>query len=517
MDFDGVLRSAVALLQGRHTAFGDADEVRDRLLQGYEFILVDEYQDINALQYELLSALAGRTLADDDAKLSVMAVGDDDQNIYEFNGADVEFIRRFQRDYPGELHFLVENFRSTQHIITVANEVIQRGRDRMKVDHPIRIDAGRAGAAPGGRFEELDPLGQGRVRIVEAPADANRQAQLVWREIERLREIDPDVKWSDIAVLARHRGTLEPLRTLCELHHAGYRMLAGADAAAVRLTQTRQGRQILDVLEPRRTRLVRTTALERWLQRLCLAHPQDMFYAELLDIAVDLKCQAGGAAMPGAEVIEQIHEASASSRLEARPHEIQLSTTHAVKGREFQHVILMNAGDWITPKPDERRLLYVAMTRARQTLTLLRIPGRPSMLSDLESSDAAYVVEAPSNLQHDPRLEARHRVLTLADVDMDFSGRHPPEHPVHAAIARLVLEEPLEVRERGLYSQAGVLVGRLARSMDLSGEQVRDAKVHGIVARQRAQVVDPRFSAQLKVDRWETVLCELWLEPGRSP
>ena len=86
-----------------------------------------------------------------------MAVGDDDQNIYSFKGASVEFIRRFQADYEGTVTYLVENFRSTQNIIAAANHVIQRAADRMKVDHPIRIDTRRATDAPGGRWAVLDP------------------------------------------------------------------------------------------------------------------------------------------------------------------------------------------------------------------------------------------------------------------------------------------------------------------------------------------------------------------------
>src|SRR5690606_30029985 len=111
----------------------DADEARDRLLRGYEYIFVDEYQDINRAQYALVSALAGRRLPDADGRLSIMAVGDDDQNIYEFNGASVEFIRKFQNDYAGEITWLVDNFRSTQNIITAANQVIQPALHRMKV------------------------------------------------------------------------------------------------------------------------------------------------------------------------------------------------------------------------------------------------------------------------------------------------------------------------------------------------------------------------------------------------
>jgi ATP-dependent DNA helicase RecQ len=141
IDFDRLIQDAIDLLNGRsEQALMDEDDARDRLLAGYEHIFVDEYQDIDAQQYALVGALAGRRQRDADARLNIMAVGDDDQNIYAFKGASVEFIRRFQADYAGELTYLVENFRSTQNIIAAANHVIQRAADRMKVDHPIRID-----------------------------------------------------------------------------------------------------------------------------------------------------------------------------------------------------------------------------------------------------------------------------------------------------------------------------------------------------------------------------------------
>ena len=130
--------------------------MRDRLLAGFQHILVDEYQDIDEPQYEMISAIAGRTLDDADQKLSILAVGDDDQNIYAFRGANVEFIRRFQQDYDAEVHYLVENYRSTRHIIEAANQLIAANADRMKTDHPIRIDRHREMLAPGGEFGRRD-------------------------------------------------------------------------------------------------------------------------------------------------------------------------------------------------------------------------------------------------------------------------------------------------------------------------------------------------------------------------
>jgi len=101
-----VIPQAVAILKGTGLAPEEADEQRDRLLGGFRHILVDEYQDIGADQYELISALAGRTLEDAERKLSLFAVGDDDQNIYAFAGESVEYIRRFQADYASKQVFL---------------------------------------------------------------------------------------------------------------------------------------------------------------------------------------------------------------------------------------------------------------------------------------------------------------------------------------------------------------------------------------------------------------------------
>ena len=112
-----MMRRAIALLRGEGLPAEEADERRERLLAGFRWILVDEYQDIDAGQYDLIAALAGRTLEEDDRKLTLFAVGDDDQNIYAFNGASVEFIRRFEADYGPRPAYLVDNYRSTANIV----------------------------------------------------------------------------------------------------------------------------------------------------------------------------------------------------------------------------------------------------------------------------------------------------------------------------------------------------------------------------------------------------------------
>lgn len=92
IDFTKVISDAVNLLKGETAAFGFGyDSAREALVGRFSHILVDEYQDIDEEQYELVSLLAGKTITEQDQKLTILAVGDDDQNIYRFRGANVDF------------------------------------------------------------------------------------------------------------------------------------------------------------------------------------------------------------------------------------------------------------------------------------------------------------------------------------------------------------------------------------------------------------------------------------------
>ena len=113
MDYDDLLINFNKLLE--------IDVVRQQLNNRYPYILVDEYQDINILQHQIILKLVwtnGR----------VTAVGDDNQSIYGFRGADVNYFRKFVDHFPAaQIVKLERNYRSTQEILDVANQVIRRG------------------------------------------------------------------------------------------------------------------------------------------------------------------------------------------------------------------------------------------------------------------------------------------------------------------------------------------------------------------------------------------------------
>lgn len=511
IDFSQLLRDAIDLLEGKSDTLSlDADDQRDALMQGYEYILVDEYQDIDELQYDLVSALAGRRLNDPDARLSIMAVGDDDQNIYSFKGASIKFIRRFQEDYEGAVTYLVENFRSTQNIIAAANHVIQRGTDRMKVDHPIRIDAQRSAEAPGGRWSVLDTEHQGKVRLVTAPADANRQAQIVFSEIARIRSSDADVSLGDIAVLARTHRSLEQLRALCEVEGLRYEVLNRDRAAAqLPLMQSREGCKVADLLRARRSALVSAAAIRRWIDFQVKREPRNTFWEDIAGAVEELADASAAPRLPAAEVLDALYEAANDARRSGHPSALKLMSAHGAKGLEFRHVIVMDCADWRWSGEDERRLLYVAMTRAKETLTLMRAEGgRNPYFVDLGTVEGVVDMLPHQRPQQRPDINRRYVTLGPTDVDIGFAGRHPSDSPLHQRIASLSQGARVIVSGRHVQTPEGQPVGRLASKTDLKLSASAEGSVTGIMVRTREQT-QAEYLASVKVDRWETVLVEL--------
>lgn len=516
VDFGKLLQDAVTLLEGGGDTWGEADDVRDRLLQGYEYIFVDEYQDIDEQQYALVSALAGRRRTDPDAKLSIMAVGDDDQNIYSFKGANVEFIRRFQKDYGGEVTYLVENFRSTQNIITAANHIIQRGLDRMKVDHPIRINDARVKDPPGGRWAAVDDDTRGRVKLISAPVDPNLQAQLVLHEIGRLRRVDPALVLSEVAVLARTHRALEPVRAACEQAGLRYQLLSPeANAARVPLMQSREGWRIAGMLRQRRARLIRIAAVHRWVGRRQQDEPANPYWEDIAGCIEEFAAEARAARVTASELLEALHEAGREAKRSGQVGAVRLMTAHGAKGLEFAHVVIMDCGDWRWTSEDERRLLYVGMTRAKESLVLMRAEdGRNACLVDLATVSGVMHVLPEQRPTHKLELDRRYVSLGPAEVDLGYAGRRPPSDVVHNHLARLRLGDELRLRGRELETSEGNSIGKLAQKVSLEGH-LRSAHVTGIMVRTKART-DARYLDAIRTDVWEVALAEVILDPANA-
>jgi DNA helicase-2/ATP-dependent DNA helicase PcrA len=193
MDFDDLLVRSVNLLE----LF---QEVRDRYATAFRWILVDEYQDTNHAQYRWLQLLGSE-------HRNVAVVGDDDQSIYAFRGADVKNILNFQDDFvDAHVVKLEQNYRSTQTILSAANAVVANNRGRMAKALWTEIGEG-------------DPI---KVREL---SDEHAEARYVAAEIERM--VDEGVSREEIAVFYRTNAQSRVLEDMLVRAQIGYQVIGG--------------------------------------------------------------------------------------------------------------------------------------------------------------------------------------------------------------------------------------------------------------------------------------------------
>jgi DNA helicase-2/ATP-dependent DNA helicase PcrA len=193
VDFDDMLMLTVQILEN----FPDA---RKHWQNAFRYVMVDEYQDTNHAQYRLLQLLA-------EQHHNVCAVGDPDQSIYAFRGADIRNILEFERDFPETRTIALEqNYRSTNAILEAANAVIDHNSERK----PKRLWS---------ELGEGDP-----VRVVEVE-DEQAEARYVAAQIAGL--VEEGYAGSEIAVFYRMNAQSRVLEQTLRLHQIGYQVIGG--------------------------------------------------------------------------------------------------------------------------------------------------------------------------------------------------------------------------------------------------------------------------------------------------
>jgi ATP-dependent DNA helicase RecQ len=506
-DFDGIVRQAVALLRGDGLPKPEAEALRDTLIQGYRWLLVDEYQDIGPEEYDLISAVAGRSLDDPDLKISLFAVGDDDQNIYAFSGAKIDFIRRFEADYAAKPVWLTENYRSTAHVIAAANAVIAPAAQRMKADHPITVNRARTKDPPGGDWTTRDPVGQGRVTLLDAGPGDVAQAVAAVDELNRLSQLDPDWSWRRVAIIARDWRRLVPVRAYAESLGLPVDM---ANETLPSPWRTREMQAFLRALSMNRTRLFGIAQMTDLLN----AQPQGRWTDLIGEGIGTLARELAGKSAPVPDILHWFGDWARDIRGEQRG--LLLVTAHSAKGLEFDHVAILDGG-WDRPSKGEdkdapRRLFYVAMTRARATLTVLShgphafLPAATPILTRRIRPDLGTL----------PGTRLHYVPPDLKLVDLSFAGRLKPGHPALAAIQNARTGDPVQLTRDGKHWQISDAQGRplcrLSRAFTPpDGTQFLRGEIAAILSWRRKDG-DEDFDRHLQRDDWEVILPELVLE-----
>lgn len=453
VDFDDLLLLTVQLLD-QHA------DVRQRWRERFRYLMIDEFQDTNRLQLELVRLLA-------DEKLNVAVVGDDDQSIYGWRGAEVSNILEFEHHFPNPTVVkLEENYRSTNAILGTANSLIKHNPRR----RPKRL---------------WSATGEGeKVRLVEAPND-REEAQFVAEEIQR-RHADRGEAWEEFAVLFRMNAQSRSLEENLRRLQIPYRIIGGksffdrrevkdliaymsvlvnpgADANLLRIINTPargisaatvesalqwsvrnkcslwdalQSAELLasfsnrtatsvkafvelideyqtKLLEPLIdeseiiTKLINEIEYGAELRRSCKsADEASARELNVGDMLRDLK-QFTGRSTKGVAgfldeiVLDQEREEEKQEDIEKK-RGVTLITMHAAKGLEFRHVYLVGLEEGILPHDrsktegttdEERRLLYVGITRARETLTLSFCRDRMKFGSASSCTPSSFIKE----------------------------------------------------------------------------------------------------------------------------
>ena len=423
LDFDDIIFHTVELLQK------DA-EVREYYQKKFRYVLVDEYQDTNHLQYLLTSLLAG-------GRKNLCVVGDDDQSIYRFRGANIENILNFEKQYKNARTIRLEqNYRSTQNILDAANAVIQNNQGRkgktLWTDNgsgdkvTIRTNYSEADEANFVVGDIMMQVNRGRkfsdcAVLYRMNAQSNaleyalRRNGMPYKVVGGTKFYDRAEVKDMLAYLCVLNNPLDDLR-LRRIINVPIRGIGNTSMEKVSAVASQQGISLYEVmrnadlfpeLKSPAAKLLKFADLVDGLRKLggTLALPE--FYDAVCDQTGYVRALEEKNDMESRGRLENVQElkSSIASFLASGPEDATLSgflneialytdldsmdgsddcvtlmTIHSAKGLEFPSVYVVGMEDGIFPGmnsmfdmdelEEERRLCYVAMTRAKEHLTL---------------------------------------------------------------------------------------------------------------------------------------------------
>jgi ATP-dependent DNA helicase RecQ len=513
-NFDGIIDEAIDILGGNKEIAGiDPSEAREYFLAGYRYILVDEYQDIDQRQYRFISALTGRLEQDYDSRISIMAVGDDDQSIYGFRDANVVFIKKFKEDYDAASFFLMDNYRSSYPIIQVSASFIALNKNRMKKDQPCRINQKR-------KFLEVMPENMAKDALVQIVhvQDVASQAVFVAEKIKQILKDNPKTRPDDFAVISRQGiffSYLVAMRMALAKAHIDfcYSMKNNSGFPVFRIREIQAFLQYLDEWKNISLRPcdLKHKILDRFDRKNTWTNQIEQILESWCRINSDIKISVARAKDFALETLLE----------ERREHKtgngVFMGTVHSVKGMEFPFVFILDGGWQPNNMEEERRLFYVGMTRAEKSLFLCLLAGssNPHIRSLIGN---CFVYERTAGQSGIPGFYDDLTVSTLGmeDLYLNYPGFFPDGHKIHRALADLETGNKVSLKE--LKGRVYILDSKeqIVASLSKKGsikykdhtQDILNARVLGMIKR-RHQDDDAKDYKAVRKKSWDLPIVEI--------
>ena len=394
-EFDQLLGELAETLRSHQEDNEDAQIKWLDRLGGIEYLLVDEFQDISEKEYAIVRLLARLDLSNRAGAVHVMAVGDDDQNIYEFRDASVKWIRQFKKDFGVQRHiFLPDNFRSVQGIIETSSRFISRNRNRLKGTSWVqRVAETKANWAA--EQVRTDPDEGKVVRLKVADPAAARFA--IASEIETMRRHFPDMTSGDVCIAYQTNAEAHLSRLLFERLGVRSRVLGERRVAPRYELGTIEVIQELEQLDPDESNisyrqlesLINDIFVKRGIHESWRQSWASFFDEAMMDISPETEISVRAMLW---RIDEHLFGRSGYS---VPTDAIANLTLHGTKGLQFHTVFLFppvfsSSNDEIEQL---RRLYFVGLSRAKVKAYLLDWPGCESGLWDeIAESAGGWVV-----------------------------------------------------------------------------------------------------------------------------
>lgn len=451
LDFDDLLSKTYFLLK-------DHKEVLDKYQELWKYIHIDEYQDTNKVQYMMVKLLAQRYK-------NICVVGDMDQSIYSWRGADIQNILSFEEDYPDAKVILLEqNYRSTQTIIAMANEVIRKNKIRKEKNLFTKNEEGEKASflRALNEVEEARFIARKAQEVIEKGASP-REIAVLYRANFQSRVLEEAFLTENVPyqVLGTKFFDRKEVKDILSFLRASLNPESLSDIKRIINVPTRGiGKvTILKIFEGKKDSLplgVKEKVnkfynlLERIKKETEDKKPSEVIKFIIRESGLELELQRGNDedkerlenmrelatlalkydALPKPEGIEKLLEEAAlttdQDSLEKNENAVKLMTVHASKGLEFDYVFITGLEENLFPHQpvgreektpeemeEERRLFYVALTRARKKLFLTCAEMRTIFGSQQMCLPSSFFADFDNNFLEEEKFEYRDKIVYL--------------------------------------------------------------------------------------------------------